>query len=347
MSKKVIKLAIDAMGGDFGLDTTIKGSIDAVKEYSDLELVLYGDEEKIKEHLKKNNLKLNERISIVHSPKVVDMGEHEPIAEIKRNKDSSLVMAFNAVKKGEADGVVTSGPTQCVIIAGLMVIRRLPGMKRLALCPNMPTFNPKGTLLLDCGANTTIKPEHMVQYAQFANIYVQSTKGIKEPKCYLLNIGVEPGKGRELEQQTYELLQKAPLNFCGNIEPKEVPMSDADIVITDGFSGNIMMKSFEGALKAAGAVLKKEIKSSLGGIIGSIFMRKNINRFKAFFDADKVGGAVLFGANGVVVKAHGSSNEVAFKHAIGLARKTVEGEVVEKMRVYLEEHPLEGVSDED
>lgn len=346
MSKKVIRLAVDAMGGDFGLDTTIKGSIDAVKQFSDLELVLYGDEEKINEHLKKNNLKLNNRISIVHSPKVVDMGEHEPIAEIKRNKDSSLVMAFSAVKKQEVHGVVTSGPTQCVIIAGMMVIRRLPGMKRLALCPNMPTFNPKGTLLLDCGANTSIRPEHIVQYAQFANIYVQSTKGIKEPKCYLLNIGVEPGKGRELEQQTYDLLQKAPLNFCGNIEPKEIPMSDADIVVTDGFSGNIAMKSFEGALKAAGAVLKKEINSSLGGKIGYIFMRKNINRFKDFFNADKVGGAILFGVDGVVVKAHGSSNAFAFTNAIALARKAVEGEVIDKMRDYLVENPIE-VTDEN
>ena len=316
MSKKVIKLAIDAMGGDFGLDTTIKGSIDAVKEYSDLELVLYGDEEKINEHLKKNNLKLNERISIVHSPKVVDMGEHEPIAEIKRNKDSSLVMAFNAVKKGEADGVVTSGPTQCVIIAGLMVIRRLPGMKRLALCPNMPTFNPKGTLLLDCGANTTIKPEHIVQYAQFANIYVQSTKGIKEPKCYLLNIGVEPGKGRELEQQTYELLQKAPLNFCGNIEPKEVPMSDADIVITDGFSGNIGLKSLEGAIKNVLKLMKQGIYSSLRGKIGGLFLKKTMKNLAKRLDYSKMGGALFIGVNKPVIKPHGSSDRDAFKAAV-------------------------------
>ena len=333
----MIKLAIDTMGGDYAPEITVKGAMEAIEEYSDLELVLYGDKEKIEKYLTNS-----ERISIVHSPKLIDMGEHDPISEIRRNKDSSMVMAFNAVKQKEVDGVVTAGPTQAVIVAAHMVIRRIRGMKRVALCPTIPSFKEGGALMLDVGANTTITPEFILQYAEYANIYAKEVKGIEKPKVYLLNIGVEEGKGRELEQQTYELLKASEtINFCGNLEPKEILTSDADIIVTDGFTGNIAMKSLEGTAKAMGSLLKKEIKSSLGGIIGYLFMKKNLKRFADTFSSDRVGGATLFGVDGTVVKAHGSSNVEAFKNAIGLCRKTVAHKVVDQMKAYLEEHPID------
>lgn len=332
----MIKLAIDAMGGDFAPEITVKGAMAAVKECKDLELVLYGDEEKIKPLLKNS-----ERITIVHAPRVIDMGEHDPITEIRRNKDSSLVMAFQAVHDKEVEGVVTAGPTQAVIVAAHFVIKRIRGMKRVALCPNVPSFKDGGALMLDVGANTTMTAEYMLQYAEYANIYAKEVKGIANPKVYLLNIGTEPGKGRELEQEVYELLSKSEtINFCGNIEPKELLTSDADIIVTDGFTGNIAMKTFEGTAKAFGKALKEEIKSSLGGVIGFLFMKSNLKSFQERFSAEKIGGATLFGVDGTVIKGHGSSSPEAFKNAIILCRKVVEHKVVDKMKAYLEEHPL-------
>ena len=179
----MIKLAIDAMGGDFAPEQIIKGVNIAIKKHSDLELVLYGKPEEIKKYLA-----LNERITIVDSPRVIDMGEHNPISEVRNNRDSSLVMSFRAVREKIVDGVVTAGPTQCVIAAAHVHIGRIKGMKRCALCPTLPTFKETGTLMLDVGANTDIRPEHIAQYTQYANFYAQEVKGIKNPKIYLLNI---------------------------------------------------------------------------------------------------------------------------------------------------------------
>lgn len=338
----MIKLAIDAMGGDFAPEITVKGAMDAVQEFPDLELVLYGDEAKIKTYLTNS-----ERITIVHAPRMIEMGEKDPIGEIRRNRDTSMVMAFNAVKGKEVDGVVTAGPTQGAIVAAHLVIRRIKGMKRVAICPNVPSFKKSGAIILDVGANTSIDPEHLLQFAQFANIYVKEVKGIENPIIYLLNIGTEPGKGRELEKETYALLQASGLNFKGNLEPKELLMSDADIILTDGYTGNIAMKTFEGTAKAFGHALKEEIGSSFFGKIGYLFMRKNLNRFKARFSADEVGGATLFGVDGVVIKAHGASSAYAFKNAIRLARRMVAGKVIDKMRGYLQEHPIERSDESD
>lgn len=334
----MIKLAIDAMGGDFAPEQIVKGVNLAIKNHDDLELVLYGKSEEIKKYLKDDP-----RITIVESPRVIDMGEHNPIAEVRNHRDSSLVMAFRAVREKEVDGVVTAGPTQCVIAAAHVHVGRIKGMKRCALCPTLPTFREGGTLMLDVGANTDIRPEHIAQYTQYANFYAQEVKGIKNPKIYLLNIGTEEGKGRELEQQTYELLSKLPINFCGNVESKEILTTDADIIVTDGFTGNVAMKAFEGTAKGMGELLKKEIKSSLGGIIGALFMKRNLNRFKEHFNPDRVGGANLFGVDGTIVKAHGSSNAFAFSNAITLAYKSVKGDVVNKMKQYIAEHPFEEV----
>ena len=334
----MIKLAIDAMGGDFAPEQIVKGVNLAIKNHNDLELVLYGKSEEIKKYLKDDP-----RITIVESPRVIDMGEHNPIAEVRNHRDSSLVMAFRAVREKEVDGVVTAGPTQCVIAAAHVHVGRIKGMKRCALCPTLPTFREGGTLMLDVGANTDIRPEHIAQYTQYANFYAQEVKGIKNPKIYLLNIGTEEGKGRELEQQTYELLSKLPINFCGNVESKEILTTDADIIVTDGFTGNVAMKAFEGTAKGMGELLKKEIKSSLGGIIGALFMKRNLNRFKDHFNPDRVGGANLFGVDGTIVKAHGSSNAFAFSNAITLAYKSVKGDVVNKMKQYIAEHPFEEV----
>ncbi len=324
----MIKLAIDVMGGDFAPEEIVKGVNIAIKEFHDVELTLFGDEVEIKKYLT-----VNERITIVHAPKKLDMGEKDPVSTIRKNKDLSMVQAFAHVHDKLSDGVVTAGPTQCAIVAAHLVVKRLPGMKRVALCPLLPFFAGKNRLLLDVGANTEIKAEHIVQHAQFASVYLANTKGIERPVVGLLNIGTEPGKGRDLEKEVYDLLSNDEnINFFGNVEPKEILTTECDILVTDGFSGNLVMKTIEGTAKALGQALKEEIKSNFFGYIGALFMKKNLKNFKKRLNADEVGGALIFGVDGIIVKAHGSSNAYAFSRAIMQARNAVKGNVINIMK---------------
>lgn len=331
----MVKLAIDAMGGDYAPEEIVKGAIDAVKEHSDLQLILYGNKERLTTLVGDTK-----NIEIVDSLCTFDMGEENPIRAVRRNKESSMVMAFQSVKDKICDGVVTAGPTQCAIVCSIFVVDRIKGMKRVALCPQVPTFKDGGCLMLDVGANTDMKPEYLLQYAMFADVYAKKIKGIKNPKCYLLNIGTEPHKGRDFERQSFELLKNSSLNFCGNLEPSSILTSDADVIITEGFTGNIAMKTLEGTAKAISGALKEDIKSSISGKIGYLFMKKNLKHFKERFNTEKVGGAMVFGADGVVVKAHGNSHAFAFKNAIFLAQRVVSANIIDEMRTYLEQNPI-------
>lgn len=324
----MVKLAIDIMGGDHAPIEIIKGVNIAIKDYEDIELTLFGDQEVIKEHLIPSS-----RVKIVHAPGVLDMGEKDAINVVRKNKDLSLVQAFTAVRNGDCEGVVTAGPTQGVIAGAHLIVRRIKGMKRVALAPVLPPFAGKSRLLLDVGANTEVRPEHVQQHAQIASIYIRETQGIKEPLVGLVNNGTEPGKGRELEQEVYKLLsQDLSINFYGNVEMKEILTTPCDILVTDGFSGNLVMKTIEGTAKALGTALKEEISRTLSGKIGYLFMRKNLRNFKERLNPDSIGGAVLFGADGIIVKAHGSSTAYAFSRAIYQARQAVKGRVVELMK---------------
>lgn len=323
----MVKLAIDVMGGDYAPLEIIKGIKIALERFSDVEFLLFGDENIIKA-----NLEENDRIKIVHCPDKIDMGEKDPIGEIRKNKNTSLVMAFQAVHDKVADGVVTAGPTQGAVAAAHLIIRRIKGMKRVALCPRLPELGGKSRFLLDVGANTELRSEHLLQLAQYASIYAHEVSGIEKPLVGLLNIGTEPGKGRELEKETYELLKNDPnVNFYGNVEGKEVFSTPCDILLTDGFTGNMVMKTCEGVARAVGTFLKTEI-NSFGKKLGYIFMRKVLKKFKKTLSPDEIGGANLFGVDGIVVKAHGSSDAYAFSNAINQARLAVLGNVVEKMK---------------
>lgn len=324
----MIKLAIDIMGGDFAPVEMVKGVNLAIKEYSDIELTLFGDEVEINKYLIPN-----ERVKVIHAPKKLDMGEKDPIATIRKNPDLSMAMAFAAVRDKLCDGAVTAGPTQGAIVASHLIVKRIRGMKRVALAPALPYFDGKSRLLLDVGANTDIRAEHMEQHAEFATIYVRETMGIKEPLVGLLNIGTEPGKGRELEKEVFNLLLKNNnIKFYGNVEPKELLSTECDILLSDGFSGNMVMKSMEGTAKAMGKALKEEISKTLGGKIGYLFMKKNLKNFKNRLNPDLIGGAMIFGVDGVIVKAHGSSSAYAFSRAIHQARLSVKGNVINIMK---------------
>ena len=323
----MIRIAVDGNGGDYGLETTVVGSMMAIKKFKDLEITIFGDEDRIKELLTDST-----RITVVNTKETISMGEKDPVRAIRHQKDASLCLAMKACKNGEADACVTSGPTQCVVVGAHLLVRRLPQMERVALCPFVPNMDGHPRLLLDVGANVELRKEHLGSLAIFASVVSKEVLGVKEPKVGLLNIGAEPGKGREIDKEAYYYLQELEgINFYGNVEPTEMVDCPADVVVTDGFTGNICMKSIEGTAKNMGKMLSQEIKSSLAGKIGYLFMRKNMKRFKERMSTKKVGGAMLFGLSKVVVKAHGNSDPESYFNAIRLAKEMVENDVISKV----------------
>ena len=324
----MIKIAVDAMGGDYAPQEIVKGVNLAIKENSDLFINLYGKEEEIKKYLVPSD-----RVNVINANEKLDMGEKDPVTTIRRNKELSMVKAFQAVHDKECEGAVTAGPTQGAVVAAHLIVRRIKGMKRVALCPQLPNVFGKSRIMLDVGANTEIRPEHILQHAEFATIFYRETRKVEKPLVGLINIGTEPGKGRDQEKEVFKLLSESEnINFYGNVEPKDVLTTECDILVTDGFSGNLVMKTIEGTAKSVGEILKQEIKASICGKIGYLFMRNNLKNFKSKLNSEEVGGAVVFGVDGVIVKAHGNSSAYAFSKAIELCMRTIKGNVINIMK---------------
>lgn len=323
----MIKIGVDANGGDKGVNTTVPGAMAAIKQFKDIEIVLYGDKEKIDPLLTDST-----RITVVDTKVTLSMGEKDPVSAVRKHKDSSLCMAMYAAKNGEVDAVVTSGPTQCVVMAAHLIVRRLKQMDRVALCPIIPNMDGNPRLLLDVGANVELKPEHYTQFAIFATVAAKEVLGIEHPTVGLLNIGSEPGKGRAVDKEAYYLLEETKgIDFKGNVEPDQLINCPTTIVVSDGYSGNIAMKSLEGTAKGMAKMLKQEIKSSFGGVFGYLFMKKNLKRFAKRMDSSEVGGAMIFGIGKPVVKAHGNSDPYAFQSAIRQVKNMVESNLITKV----------------
>ncbi len=337
----MIKIAIDAMGGDNAPVEIVKGCDLALDAYPDIELVLFGNEAEIK-----SLLKHKERVTVVNTTEIISMGEKDPVKAIRNNRDSSMVKALYSAKNGETSAVVSAGPTQALIVGAHLVIKRMEKMHRVALAPIIPSVDQKGRILLDVGANIELRAEHMLELALYATVVSREYLGVENPSVALMNIGTEEGKGRELEKETFKLLKENPqINFLGNIEGKEILTTEANIVLTDGYTGNVLMKTMEGTAKGMGNMLKEEIKSSLMGKIGYLFMKKNLKRFQKRMDASEIGGAMIFGIKAPVIKAHGSSNAYAFMNAIRQARQFVSNKVVEKVELALKDIIIEESSD--
>jgi len=329
----MIRIAVDAMGGDNAPECTVLGVQKAIKKFKDIEITLYGDEEKIRKYLKNE-----ERIKIVHTDSYIDMGEHDPVKQIRGNRKSSLVLAMKSCKENENDGIITAGPTQAVIVGAHVIIKRIPQMSRVALCPIIPSADGSHKLLLDVGANVELRPEHLEELAIYATVAAKTIFGVENPRVGLLNIGTEPGKGREVDQQTYQrLMANQSINFVGNVETKEILTADCEILLTDGFTGNMVLKTLEGTAKGSGIILKNCIKKSIFGMIGALFMKGSLNRYKSFLSGDDVGGAMLFGVNVPVVKAHGSSNADDFFYGIRRVRELISSNLVENVMKLLPE----------
>lgn len=329
-----MKIGIDVMGGDKAPIITLEGVKKALEKYNDVDFVLFGDE-KICNKFFQNN----ERIKIVHTLEYIDMGEKDPITAIRRKKDSSLGRALQSLANKEVDAVVSAGPTQAVIVGAHFYVKRIENMKRTAIATLIPSLDNKSKLLLDVGANVELKPEHLVNLAYAASITLKYAYDYDKPLVGLLNIGSERGKGREVEKLTYDLLMEDKrINFYGNVEPKELFTTEANILLTDGFTGNMVMKTMEGVAYGMGQMLKTEISKSVKSKIGyALFMKKTFKNYKKRLDPKEIGGAMILGINAPIIKAHGSSDGYAFMNAIGQAIKVVKNNIIEKIKENLDE----------
>lgn len=320
-------IAVDAMGGDQGLLATVKGSIEAIKELG-VNIILIGNEEKIKNEILKNNY-CGSDIEIINAEEVITNDE-EPAMAIRRKKKSSMVIGLNLVKEGSADAFVSSGSTGALLAGGLFIVKRIKGIDRAALAIPYPTKRGV-SLLLDAGANTDCKAKYLQQFAIMGSIYTEKILNIGNPKVSLINIGTEEGKGNELSKEAYLLLRSSNINFVGNIEARDIPEGVADVLVCDGFVGNIILKLTEGLAMSIFSMLKDEFMSSIKSKIGALLLKSGLKKFKKRLDYTEYGGAPLLGTRGVVIKAHGSSDAKAIKNAIKQAKVFVENKVIEKI----------------
>jgi phosphate acyltransferase len=317
-----MKLAIDAMGGDHAPKEIVIGAMKAVEAFSDIHITLVGDEIKIKEYLTNP-----QRISILHTTEVI-LGTDEPVRAVRRKKTASMVLAAQQVADGNADACISAGNTGALMAAGLFVVGRIEGIERPALTPTLPTIGGEGFLLLDVGANVDAKPEHLLQYAIMGSIYCEKVRGTANPRVGLLNIGTEEKKGNDLTKAAFELLKKANINFIGNVEARDLLDGAADVVVTDGFTGNMVLKTVEGTALSMFKMLKTTLMSSMKSKLAAAVLKPEFKVLKNTLDYSEYGGAGLFGLKAPVIKAHGSSNGQAIFSAIRQTREMVEKDVV-------------------
>ncbi len=323
-----MKVAIDAMGGDNAPEAIVKGSILARDEYN-LGIVLAGNETEIKKILEKNTASFN-NIDIINAEEVIT-NDDKPVMAIRRKKDSSLVKALIAVKNKQADAIVSAGSTGALLSGGTLIIGRIDGIERPAIGSLIPNMNGGVSLLIDSGANVDSKPEFLYGFAVMGDIYLKRVMNIDSPKIALANIGSEKSKGDKLSVETYDLLENTilPMNFIGNIEAREILQGKADIIVCDGFVGNMILKTLEGTVYELMKGLKEELMSSTRSKIGGALIKPAMINFKNKFDYSEHGGAPLLGVKAPVIKAHGSSGEKAIKNAIRQAKMCCESNVTE------------------
>lgn len=308
----MLKIVVDAMGGDHAPQEIVKGALNALDARKDFKLIFTGDEAAVKAELKKYQFDAS-RVEVVHCSEVIT-NDDIPTHAIRAKKDSSLSVGLRLVKENEeVGGLVSAGSTGAVLTGGILLAGRIKGVLRPALCPGIPNVRGTRTLLCDCGANAECKPQYLQQFAVMATAYGKVAFGMKEPTVGLLNNGTEAHKGDPLHQEAYALLKETKnINFVGNVEGRDIMFGDVDIVVADGFSGNIALKSVEGCGKTVSAVLKQEFKKNLGSKLAYVCARKQINKLRDMLDYAKLGGSVFLGLKKVLVKSHGNSKANAF-----------------------------------
>ncbi|MDF2511498.1 MAG: plsX [Herbinix sp.] len=310
----MITIAVDAMGGDNAPAEIIKGAVLAVGDKKDIKVVLTGDETVIRKELSEYNYD-KERIEIVHAPEVITNCE-APVLAIRRKKNSSIVVACNMVKSGEADAFVSAGSTGAVLAGGQLIIGRVSGVERPPLAPLIPTLTGV-SLLIDCGANVDARSSHLVQFAKMGSIYMENIIGIKNPRVAIVNIGAEEEKGNQLVKETFPLLKACKdINFIGSIEAREIPNGGADVIVSEAFVGNVILKLYEGLGGALVQKIKTGMMSTTRSKIGALLVKPALKETLKDFDASRYGGAPMLGLNGLVVKTHGNAKSTEVRNSI-------------------------------
>ena len=324
-----MKIILDAMGGDNAPQAPVLGAIEAVKRYN-ADIILVGRGQEILEVLKKNGLDtLPEGVEIAHADDVVDMHD-DPASVIHKRKNSSMIIGLKMLADGKGDAFVSAGSTGALLTGATLLVKRVRGIRRAAMAPAMPTKAGTKVIICDCGANAECTPEFLLQFGLVASAYSKFTLGVENPRVGLLNIGSEDSKGTQLQKDAYALLKDASdrglLNFTGNVEARDVPLGAVDVVVCDGFSGNILIKSIEGTAMFMGSMLKRMFKKNLGSKLGYLLCKSGVQDIMKLLDYREIGGTQFLGIKKPVIKAHGSSDALAFRNAVKQAMTAAEGD---------------------
>ena len=339
-----MKIIVDAMGGDNAPKAPVLGALQANKEYG-VNITLVGRGEDILKVLEENGVKdLPAGVEIAHASQVVEMCDN-PANAFREKKDSSLTVGLNLLKNGEGDAFVSAGSTGALLSGATLVVKRIKGIRRAALAPVVPVDNG-GAVLIDCGANAECPPEYLLQFAYMGSYYAEQILGRKQPKVGLLNIGAEPSKGTTLQTTVYPMLEEAGksgrINFVGNVEARDAAQGAVDVIVCDGYAGNIFLKTLEGTALYMAHEMKKMFKKSIVTKLAAVLVSGGLKEFKKKMSADEVGGTALLGISKPVIKAHGSSDAYAIKNAIRQARDYIDSGIIESITDNIEVMKLEG-----
>lgn len=329
-----MKIILDAMGGDHAPEAPVLGAIAAAKDYN-TQITLVGRGQEILDVLKKNGIAdLPDGIQISNAEDVVDMHD-DPADAVRKKKNSSMMVGLRMLAEGQGDAFISAGSTGALLSGATLIVKRVKGVRRAAMGPAMPNKAGGKTVILDCGANAECTPEFLLQFGLIGSLYAKKYLGVDNPQIGLLNIGTEDSKGTDLQKQAYGLLKDAGdrgiLNFVGNVEARDVPLGAVDVVVCDGFAGNVLLKSIEGTAMFMGSLMKKLFKKNLFSKIGYLFCKSGVNDFKKMLDYREIGGTPFLGIKKPVIKAHGASDALAFRNAVKQAMDAAKSDISQEL----------------
>lgn len=331
--EKLINVCVDAMGGDNAPGEIVKGAIEAINISKKVKVTLVGQEAAINAELAKYTYDANQ-VEIVNAEEVIDPNE-PPVLAIRKKKDSSIVKGLEMVKEGKCDAFLSAGSSGAVLVGGQVIVGRIKGVERPPLAPLIPTVDGM-SLLIDCGANVDARSTHLVQFAKMGSIYMENVLGVKNPRVAIVNIGAEEEKGNALVKETYPLLKNCPdINFVGSIEARDIPAGNADVIVCEAFTGNVILKMYEGTAAALVKVIKKGLMSNLRSKIGGLLIKPALKKTLKGFSLEDYGGAPLLGLNGLIIKTHGSSKANEVKNSVLQVITFVEQDINGKIRAQL------------
>ena len=332
----MVRIVVDAMGGDYAPSVPVRAAVNAVRENADIKVFLAGKQDLIEKELVVLEHD-SDRIEIVGCEEVIETGE-PPVMAIRKKKDSSIVRGLYMVKNGEADAFISSGSSGAILVGGQVIVGRLKGVERPPLAPLIPTENG-ACCLIDCGANVDARASHLVQFAKMGSLYMEHVMGVASPKVAIVNIGAEEEKGNMLVKETFPLLKSCPdINFIGSIEARDIPFGKADVVVCEAFVGNVILKFYEGTGSMMLSAIKKGLMTNLRSKLGALLIKPALKSSLKKFDPSEYGGAPLLGLNGLVVKAHGSAKEkeisIAIKQCVTFKEQNINEKIDEQINGY-------------